>query len=520
MSARTALSTVHKSTNSDVQKSLNTTNTVWNLGASWTWFKSITFGFGIERESNESLTTTGGQKTYAQTYLNDKGLPANWPTGTTEGSSAKVTFINQEVDTNSDIVMNVMPQVQLKLGDVVTANAGIGLRTQNNYNPNSILPTAVTITATNRHQLAGAAAGDPLYNDEFKGIRNPADIAKMDFDDFTTAGYSSLVNQFDAAYNGVGGAGPAIVSFKDDRTGTGPIVRLGAKLYFLEGALNISSVKQDVDCEIKYRDYISLKQYITAAQKNDYSIDRNITDTSKGDATVTNMDFAVKVKLLDNKDIKVAFAPGISNAVTTEKLTSKRTRTIAWAYDDGLAANNPGAVAIGVGVEPGDVAVTAGPNDDGSGEGTAGRSTVTEFTEDNEKTVTEFKLPVGLEIPISKKFTFRAGTSYSIVRNEDIKKKTTKNETQVDTATPAGGAVATRTIVTSPVGSDVEKSTYWSESHVVAFTYGIQWDVNDYLTVATNAFLDTNPNIGGAAKASLFDLDTYRCLAIQAVVKF
>ena len=422
--------------------------------------------------------------------------------------------------------MNVLPQVQLKLGDVVTANVGIGVRKQNDYNPNSILPNAITLSGTDRKQLAGAAAGDPLYNDEVSAVRNPSNIACLDYNDFATGNYSGVANLNSAIYTPFNPATDdlAIVSFKDERPGTGLIMRLGAKLFFMEGALNISSVKQDVNCEIKSRDYASIKSYKTAAQRTAYSCDITNTDTKKGDATITAMDFAVKIKLLDNKDIRVAFAPGISNSVTAEKLASKSNTLTSMLYDDGLAANNPGAVAINV--APGDAAFdTVNTNDDGAGEGTYTQSTVSEFTEDNEETTTEFSLPVGMEVPISKKFTFRAGTCYTITRNEEIKKTTTKNVTQVDTATPAGGAVATRTTVSNPT-NDVQKSTYWSESHLVTFTYGLQWDVNDYLTIATNAFLDTNPNAtdngaGGADnKASLFDLDTYRCLAIQAVVRF
>jgi len=62
-----------------------------------------------------------------------------------------------------------------------------------------------------------------------------------------------------------------------------------------------------------------------------------------------------------------------------------------------------------------------------------------------------------------------------------------------------------------------------AETHFMEYSYGIQFDPTKSLSLAANAFLDTNSNagpLGGLSNASILDLNTYRLLAIQAVFKF
>ena len=98
-------------------------------------------------------------------------------------------------------------------------------------------------------------------------------------------------------------------------------------------------------------------------------------------------------------------------------------------------------------------------------------------------------------------------------------KSTQGRTTTVTSVTPAGGATTTQTVIADNHPA-LTQSVVYTETHQVSYTYGIEWRPNKNLILACNAFLDTNPNPSPTTKATIFDLDTYRLLAIQAIFKF
>jgi hypothetical protein len=218
------------------------------------------------------------------------------------------------------------------------------------------------------------------------------------------------------------------------------------------------------------------------------------------------MDLGVKFDLLKMKSLRVAFGAFLTSIYEVTDYTQRINSTEITSYDDGAAGNTAWNL-------------TSRPRTNNEGEW---RQTVSaETTNKDEVTTTQYSVPVGFEVPLSKKWTFRAGTTYSMAKIKTVARTTGGSVTTVTTETPAGAAATTTTSIGAPAGDYLNDSTTYTEAHQVTYRYGIQWDALDNLTIACNAFLDTNPNNAPAGtKASIFDLDTYRLLAIQAVFKF
>ncbi|MFQ3675892.1 MAG: hypothetical protein SNJ64_05060, partial [Endomicrobiia bacterium] len=142
-----------------------------------------------------------------------------------------------------------------------------------------------------------------------------------------------------------------------------------------------------------------------------------------------------------------------------------------------------------------------------------------EFSGKVETLTTRYVIPVGMEIPIYKnKWLFRAGTAFTLQTTKTTSRTIREYSKTFASVTPAGAATQTaEAIDNQPMTIEVVQ---YAETYTTSYTYGIQWNVNKSLTLAANAVLDTNPNLGAADKATIFDLDTFRNLSIQAVFKF
>ncbi len=490
---------------SDANNYQESTVTQWNAGAAMKlWILGA--GLGINRTSTINIRNTGGKKTYNVSYLNDAGMPAGYPAGTRQGDSGSVLYPDNSVDQSSTIQSDILPQARIKISEIVKLDVGLGLRVQNSYNPTNIRKNGIEVTGSNAN-LFGAS----VVYDEYSAIREPGTLGGLDYNDFSIVNLAGTANPasaiYDPAWTGTGVDAPAVTDFSDDRTGVGPIFRAEAKLFFLTGVLNFSSVVQDIDAKITSRDYISLKQYSSATAYDSWvARDYNETVTRKGDCTINEFDLGLKVNLIENEKIRMAFAPSISRDSTLTSYTEKTNRTESTYYDDGVAGNTPGTV--GLATRPSAA----------NGEGTWSETTGVSDKIENETINVTYRLPVGFEIPIGKKWTFRAGTAYSFTKTEVLNKTISGRTTATTTATPAGAAMLTTTAITSPA-DNVQKDRSYTEACTLSYSYGIEWKVNDNLTIASNAFLDTNSNLGND-KATLLDLDTYRCLAIQAVFHF
>jgi hypothetical protein len=483
-------------------------------------FGDITAGISVARISDYTKRITGGEKSYQRRYFNDTGAASDGlPAGTTIGDTYKLTYAKNDGLINSSDITDLLAQVRLNdLLPNLRLDVAVGLRIQNNYNPNGLTKNAHTV---NNSWVAVNNAGNGVVYDTGKAIRDVVTAlggGNLDYNDFT-----NLYNDFNNAklwtpgWRGGQNANdsPGLSDFSDDRKGLGGLIRAeaGYKLFNIPitGVFNLSLVPQKLDSSRTYVDYIELKTHDTT-QANDplatwIARDYKQTVKSTGDINNTVIDFGLKFDFIKAEYLQVSFGGFITGVYQLSDYKTKIESREITSYDDGLAGNNPGTVSI-----------TNRPRA-GTGEGIWIQDIKTETTNRDETLTTIISVPVGAEIPITKKWTFRAGTVYNMTMTKQTSKATKGRTTTVTSVTPAGGATTTQTVIAdnSPA---LTESVVYTETHQVSYTYGIEWRPNKNLILACNAFLDTNPNPSPTTKATIFDLDTYRLLAIQAIFKF
>lgn len=479
----------------------------WNAGIAYKGLfqRDLILGFSISNMTTSNLTKTGGTKSYSVRYLNDAGMPALYPAGTRIGDTFTLNYAENTAEQNSTALTDVLGQGRFELLDNLRLDAGVGLRFQNNYNPGSLLKNSIEVSGT-RPNLQGTT----VVYDNYSAIRNPAavvGIGSLNYDDFT-----GLQNDFwgvgNNLYNPATPA-PAITSFSDDRSGLGPIIRAEAvwtvENIDITGVFNLSTVGQKLDSKRTTRDYINTKLYLSATEQDNYTALDNTEDrTQTGDVKTDNIDLGVKFDLIKTKKFVMAFGGFLRQTNTLTDYTQKENLTEIASYTNPTVVN-----PVGLGTLPAR----------GVGEGVWRQTRESESTNRDEVSTTQYIVPIGFEVPLSNKWTFRTGTQYTMTKTKTINKITAAKTTTVLAQTPEGAGTTTTTTIADPAADYLNQSTTYTEAHAVSYTYGVQWDVLDNLTLACNAFLDTNAN-PATTKATIFDLDTYRLLAIQAVFKF
>lgn len=479
-----------------------------------------TLGVSVARQSNYTTRLTGGTKSYKERALNDNGLPAGWPSGTRILNTYELTYAENNSLINSFDQTDLLAQGRIQdLIPGLRLDVGIGLRIRNDYNPNGLVKTAHTITkSTAKLNNANNAV---LY-DTGEAIRDVVNydgglVTELDYGDFT-----NLLTHFQAgqiwtpAWVGVSGKNlPGLFDFSDDRKGLGALIRAEAEYNLFNiptiAVLNLSMVPQKLDSKQTFRDYIKTRTYDTTQANDplDTWVARDYTQKieATGDIINTTIDFGLKFDFVRAEYLNVSFGGFITSQYQLADYKTKTNSTEITSYDDGVSGDNPF-----VGARPSPT----------NGEGIWTQTIQSEATNKDETTTLTISVPVGAEIPITKKWTFRAGTVYNMTTTKQVKKQTAGITTTVTSVTPAGGATNITTTITDPAAY-LNESTYYEETHSVTYTYGIEWRPNKNLILACNAFLDMNENPGTAptdGKATIFDLDTYRLLAIQAIFKF
>ncbi len=481
---------------------------------------NIIAGISIARQSDYTKRITGGEKSYQRIYFNDTGAASDGlPAGTTIGDTYKLTYAKNDILRNSYDITDLLGQVRLNefLLPNLRLDVAVGLRIQNNYNPDDFTKNAHTV---NNSWVQVNNAGTGVVYDTVKAIRDVVTalgVGNLNYNDFT-----NLIGDFNNARlwtpGWVGGANannsPALSDFSDDRKGLGGLIRVEAeyKLFNIPitGVFNLSLVPQKLDSSQTYVDYIELKTHDTT-QPNDpcstwIARDYKQTIKSTGDINNTVIDFGLKFDFIKADYLQVSFGGFITSMYQLSDYKTKIESKEITSYDDGLTANNPGSVSL------------SNRPQAGTGEGIWTQEIKTETTNRDETFTTIISVPVGAEIPITKKWTFRAGTVYNMTMTKQTSKQTQGRTTTVTSVTPAGGATTTQTVITNNNPALTESIDY-TEGHQVSYTYGIEWRPNKNLILACNAFLDMNQNTA-TTKATIFDLDTYRLLAIQAIFKF
>lgn len=443
-----------------------------------------------------------------------------------------------------------------------------------------------TITATAREEVVVSTGGAGALNQNGvqyfntgTAIVGKAAVAgiNLDYNNVLNIGPAMALNTNVFKAVGALGTQSGVSDFKDDRDGMAPVLRIEAKKKFekvdVTGVFNWSSLSRDVDASVTNREYVQSSCVISTNNagawangnlKTDNFVERDYTANTSftGTAKDGNLDVGAKVAMKALEGVRVSFGGFIHrNAVKTETDWT-RTGSNTISYDDGISSTMTwsglgagGSATGGILASSGSISAltltTPGPvvnpgidgiygtGDDvlgdesasrlgygmsttGNGEGTWVQTTSQAGTYDKETVTLAYSVPVGIEIPLSKKWTFRAGTEYVITKTEITEETVNGVEYGTITATPRGGAVETGTAVTTNPTST--KSVYRSEQHDVFYTYGIQFDATPSLTIACNAFLDTNSlaatDASGTSNANFFDLATYRQLSLSASIKF
>ncbi|MCS7228259.1 MAG: hypothetical protein NZ839_04775, partial [Endomicrobia bacterium] len=197
----------------------------------------------------------------------------------------------------------------------------------------------------------------------------------------------------------------------------------------------------------------------------------------------------------------------ISTQYQLQDYTQSRHSVEITSYDDGIPGNTPGNV--GINTRPSST----------NGEGMWSQTRTSKSDNKQEIYTLNISMPIGAEIPLTKKWLFRAGSVYNMTKTITISKRTSEKVKTTTSVTPAGGATTVETSIVDPTTDYINEGTIYTETHQVLYAYGIEWKPNKNLIIACNAFLDTNTNPTGG-KSSILDLDTYRLLAMQVVVKF
>lgn len=475
-------------------------------------------GISVARQSDYTRRLTEGVKSYKERALNDNGLPAGWPSGTRILDTYELTYAKNDILTNSFDQTDLFVQARTK-GFVpgLRLDVGVGLRIRDDYNPNGLEKTAHRIV---RSLAKLNNAGNAVLYDTGEVVRNvvdyiPGGVKELNYDDF-----ANLLTKFQAMDiwrpQWAGGRDlPGLYDFQDDRRGLGILARLEAeyKLFGIPtiGVFNLSIVPQKIDSKQVWKDYVMTKTYDTTQANNPLAtwVARDYVEEIKdsGDIVNTAVDFGIKLDLVKAAYLEVSLGGFITSLYKVADYKTKTNSVEITSYDDGISGNNPGNVNL-----------NNRPSAT-NGEGVWEQTVESETSNKDEVFTSIISVPIGAEIPITKKWVFRAGTVYNRIVTTQIVKRTAGIITTVTEVTPAGEPTIIQKEAKDPTTPNLNESVYYTETHSVRYTYGIEWKPNPNLIVACNAFLDTNTNpVNG--KASIFDLDTYRLLALQVVFKF
>ena len=511
----------------DLKQYYNTTNSQWNAGIAKKdlFLKGLDLGFGLANYANVTVYNGGGTKSADNKYLTADGVTAAaMPVGSTQGDSATASYLDENCDFGSSWATDLVFQGRYGILDNLNVQGTVGARFATTINPGGLL------------DATGTPQGGLINNGVAFTVSNDVNIGGTQY--FNTATGLSIATQF--AKNVVptfgnwnnGGmwnvANAAIVSFSDKRTGMGPMIETQGTYTGIEN-VNVTGIVH----------FDTLKAPISATQTNNQKWTKNVNQTatqiskwvgdyteqinSDGENTVNNLNVGSKIEFKALENLKLALGGFIYTNVQTNdfsKVSVNQTTTMS--YDDGAAGDTPGTV--GIGAMPGPGAATFGALT-GFGEGTYSKVVTFELAGQTKIESVTYSIPVGMEMPLYKDtWIFRAGTAYNMVKTKTSTVASKKSLTTTETATPAGGVAVTNVTQTAG-GADTANQTQvqYGETHTNTYSYGVQWNVSKNLTLAANAVLDTNANPGAGAtagKASLFDLDTYRLMSIQAVFHF
>ncbi|MBN1384290.1 MAG: hypothetical protein JW983_05355 [Elusimicrobia bacterium] len=555
----------------------------WNVGTSYKLNSLLAFGISLAKVGQTNTLKTEGQKSYSLNYnTSDGALNAGRPASATYQDSLVINYPTQEVDNESEYMTDILPQARLSISDSFHIDCAAGLRVWTRNGVDDLVgngsgnnkETAVTVSVmedvvmstaagtpvslTNQYWMSGTA----IVSTGTLGTSVNLDWAAVTFNN-ATAGLLSNVMKDE-------GDDLGITEFSDDRSGSGPLFRLEAVKKFEKvdviGVFNFDNVSHNIDAKQVGREYIQNSCVISTWQAGnipygtpvyDNYVEKDITRnlTYSGKASQGNMDIGAKIAFKAMEGVKLS----IGGYVNRNIVKANYETTLAWyercEYDDGYAStdawSNTGTTlgvtvvssgSIGVAAKPG--AITA--NDNGNGNVTtaqgwsrglaalgngmntgAGEGKWEQSINRVDDTVTEtitttYGVPVGVEIPLSKKWTFRAGTEYQLQKTETTTEVTPGFQTTLTTVSPANGETVTYN--TAYVQTGPTESVSYAETHMVSYTYGVQFDPTPSLSIACNAFLDTNMTAGadasGTSNANFLDLATYRLLSLSAAFKF
>lgn len=509
----------------DVKFYTDTVSTNWNAGIAkqGLFLRNLDLGAGILNFTNSNKLISGGTKSYTDRYLSDAGAALNlMPAGAREGDTYSADYIKDSVEQNSMYRTDLLFQGRYKMGKALNVTGGLGLTMQTQINPGGLLNAGGVVQAASleKNAVQITAKDDKAYTG-VQYYNTGTSIKNRGVFDYAT---NPSLAAFGSAVAGVWDANTAnagTTDFKDTRTGMGPVVNLQAVLdagkVDLTGIVYFDNVSRVIDSKQTMREYVrtvTVNPLVPTETRTWVESDYTADIKSEGENSERNIDYGAKIEFKTLENIKLALGGFIRNNLVINnfsKVTANITQNIS--YDDGNAANITG---VTTGLKPG--AADGFGVTTGNGEGTWSETTSREFGAKVETFTQRYFIPVAMEIPVYKdKWIFRAGTSYTLTKTQVITRSVTKSSKTSTTAVPAGGASASVEAIDND--PDMTETTTNAETHTTSYTYGIQWNVNKSLTVAANAFLDTNSNLG-TDKATIFDLDTFRLLSLQAVFHF
>ncbi|MCS7228004.1 MAG: hypothetical protein NZ839_03455, partial [Endomicrobia bacterium] len=522
ITSSTIQTTMRKKTEeTDVKYWTNTSYNQWNIGLAKKTLvlDNLSVGLSLANRNSKNVLKSGGTKKYTDVYLNDFGAQnAGMPSGSTKGDNFTIKYAENEVDQNSWDQTDILAQGRYQLMDNLVLDAGLGLKFAVNVNPGGLIdPINFTkqnplrkdvIEVTGEEAVNTLTLGDPNPKQYFhtgKAIRNESLLPYLLNPTLINIGSISGNTGIWSITNN-----PGTTDFDDKRSGVGPKVRLQGTYKTdkvdLTGVLNYATIEQKIDAKQTLRDYLYTEVWVSSYQKiNTTFIDYTAKNKWDGKSQQTNLDLGLKVEFKTLEKMKLALGGFILTQTHIDEFSKLET--------DYTSKTSTSAVNI-----PGGLEITKTGKYSGSGK--------------NETITTIYSVPLGMELAVGKKWTLRFGTEYVMTKtqNTSIAKRQRSIETTVRVDTDPNNAKTTSTTYSENLDPIETKTVSYTESHNVSFSYGVQFDVNKNLSIACNAFLDTNQNKGVDTngdgiidtyqKASIFDLDTYRLLAIQAIFKF
>lgn len=516
----------------DLRYYTNRQQTQWNVGFAKKdmFLGKMDLGFSVVNFNDNPVLTSGGTKSYTDRYLSDNGAEAaGMPSHARIGDTYIASYDENGVSQNAEYLTDLLTQAKYDVSKKLAIKGAVGLRFRNTVNPGGLLnavggaqgvleKNAVTVNASDDKNYAGGqfySVGTSIKN---RGI--------FDYAVAPTFGAMSAAGVWDYVGNA---ANLATTDFSDTRSGMGPVLNLEILCKHnkvnLTGVVYMDTVKQNINASQTNREYIRTFTYNPAAttEIRDWT-ERDYTETIKttGENTMSNLDIGGKVEFKTLKDIKLSLGGFIRSNTNLNDFSGVAINSVERsAYDDGNAVNNGGTV--GLANKPGPLATDGFGVATGFGEGTWTKTTDMVGSGKTETLTTRYVVPMGMEMPMYKdKWIFRAGTAYTLTKTKQTVSNGLQRGFATTVVTTGDALLGTGTAAIAQPASD--QSVTYTEVHQTDYTYGIQWNVNESLTIAANAVLDTNANsaAGGASavKATIFDLDTYRNLSLQAVFKF